>query len=74
MLSGSHLEISAELKCVHYLLLLFRIHLLLLLVLLIFIIIELIHSKTILEITGKIEPQPAALDFKNISQYSSRSK
>ena len=38
------------------------------------IIIELIHSKTILEITVEIEPQPAALDFKNLSQYSSRSK
>ena len=39
------------------------------------IIIELIiHSKTILEITVEIEPQPAALDFKNFSQYSSRSK
>ena len=38
------------------------------------IIIELTHSKTILEITVEIEPQPAALDFKNLSQYSSRSK
>ena len=32
------------------------------------------HSKTILEITVEIEPQPAALDFKDLSQYSSRSK
>ena len=40
----------------------------------IIIIIELTHSKTILEITAEIEPQPAALDFKNLSQYSSRSK
>ena len=38
------------------------------------IIIELTHSKTILEITVEIEPQPAALDFKNLSQYSRRSK
>ena len=38
------------------------------------IIIELTHSKTILEITVEIEPQPVALDFKNLSQYSSRSK
>ena len=38
------------------------------------IIIELTHSKTILEITVEIEPQPAALDFKNLSQYSSCSK
>ena len=30
----------------------------------IIIIIELIHSKTMLEITVEIEPQPAALDFK----------
>ena len=43
-------------------------------VLLIIIIIELPHSKSILEITVEIEPQPAALDFKNLSQYSSRSK
>ena len=39
-----------------------------------FIIIELTHSKTILEITVEIEPQPATLDFKNLSQYSRRSK
>ena len=39
-----------------------------------FIIIELTHSKTILENTVEIEPQPVALDFKNLSQYSSRSK
>ena len=32
------------------------------------------HSKTILEITMEIEPQPVVLDFKNLSQYSSRSK
>ena len=40
----------------------------------IFITIELTHSKTILEITVEIKPQPAALDLKNLSQYSSRSK
>ena len=40
----------------------------------IIITIELTHTKTILEITVEIEPQPAALDFKNLSQYSSRSK
>ena len=38
------------------------------------IIIELTHSKTILENTVEIEPQPVALDFKNLSRYSSRSK
>ena len=38
------------------------------------IIIKLTHSKTILENTVEIEPQPVALDFKNLSQYSSRSK
>ena len=43
-------------------------------VLIIIIIIELPHSKTILEITVEIKPQPASLDFKNLSQYSSRSK
>ena len=43
-------------------------------IIIITIIIELTHSKTILEITVEIEPQPAALDFKNLSQYSSRSK
>ena len=35
---------------------------------------ELAHSKTILENTVEIEPQPLALDFKNFSQYSSRFK
>ena len=43
-------------------------------VVLIIIIIMLTHSETILENTVEIEPQPAALDFKNLSQYSSRSK
>ena len=37
-------------------------------------IIELTHCKTILENTVEIEPQPVALDFKNLSQYSSCSK
>ena len=40
----------------------------------IIIIIELTHSKTILENTIEIEPKSVALDFKNLSQYSSRSK
>ena len=40
----------------------------------IIIIIELTHSKTILENTVEIQPQPVALDFKNLSQYNSRSK
>ena len=30
--------------------------------------------KPLPEITVEIEPQPAALDFKNLFQYSSRSK
>ena len=36
--------------------------------------IELRHSKNILEDTAEIEPQPVALDFKNLYQYSSRFK
>ena len=42
----------------------------------IFIIIttELTHNITILENTAEIKPQPVALDLKNLSQYSSRSK
>ena len=43
-------------------------------VIMIIIIIELTHSKTILENTIEIEPKSVALDFKNLSQYSSRSK
>ena len=40
----------------------------------IIIIIMLTHGKTILENTVEIEPpQPVALDFKTLSQYSSRS-
>ena len=38
------------------------------------IIIELTRSKTILENTVEIEPQPVVLDFKNLSRHSSRSK
>ena len=43
-------------------------------IIIIVIVIELTDSKTILEINVEIEPQPAALDFKNLSEYSSRSK
>ena len=43
-------------------------------IIIIIIIIELTHSKTILENTVEIEPQPVAVDFKSLSQYSSRSK
>ena len=41
-------------------------------IVIIIIIIELTHSET--EITVEIEPQPVALDFKNLCQYSSHSK
>ena len=44
------------------------------LIIIIIIIIELPHSKTILENTVEIEPQPGALDFKNLSKYSRHSK
>ena len=40
----------------------------------IIIIIKLTHSKTILENNVEIESQSVASDFKNLSQYSSRSK
>ena len=43
-------------------------------VIVIIIVTELTHSKTILENTVEIEPQPVALDFKNLSRYSSCSK
>ena len=43
-------------------------------VFIIIIIIELTHSKTILENPVEIEPQLVALDFKSLSQSSSRSK
>ena len=43
-------------------------------IIIIIIINMLTHSKTILENTVKIQPQPVALDFKDLSQYSSRSK
>ena len=38
------------------------------------IVTELTHSKTILENTVEIAPQPVALDFKNLSQNSTHSK
>ena len=43
-------------------------------IIIIIITIELTHSKSILENTVEIELQPVASDFKNLSQYSSRSK
>ena len=38
------------------------------------IVAELTHNKAVLENTVEVEPQPVALDFKNLSQYSCRSK
>ena len=43
-------------------------------IIIIIISIELPHGKIILENTVEIEPRPVALDFKNLSQYSSHSK
>ena len=43
-------------------------------IVIIIIITELTHSKTMLENAVEIEPQPVALDFKNLSQYSGPSK
>ena len=43
-------------------------------IIIVIIIYELTHNKTILENIVEIEPQPVALDFKNLSQYSSLSK
>ena len=43
-------------------------------IVIIIIIIELTHSKATLENTVEIEPLPVALDFKNLSQYSSHFK
>ena len=40
----------------------------------IIIIFELTHNKTIVENIVEIKPEPVALDFKNLSQYSSCSK
>ena len=42
-------------------------------IIIIIITIELTHSKTVLENTVEIEPQPVALEFKNLSQYSRNS-
>ena len=39
----------------------------------IIIIIELTHSKTLLENSLKIKSQPATLDFENLSCYSNHS-
>ena len=43
-------------------------------IIIIIIITEQTHIKTILENIAEIEPQPVVLDFKSLSQYSSRSK
>ena len=55
------------------LLLLLRLLFLLLILLLLLLLLSQ-NSKTILKNTVEIEPQPVALDFKKLSQYSSRSK
>ena len=43
-------------------------------IIIIIIIIELTYSKTIVENTVEIEPQPVAIDFKDLSLYSNSSK
>ena len=53
------------------LLLVLLLFIIIIIIIIITTIIEQTHSKTILEITLEIEPQPAALDFKYLSQYSS---
>ena len=57
-----------------YLAVFLKIYTLGIIIIIIIIINMLTHSKTILENTVKIQPQPVALDFKDLSQYSSRSK
>ena len=57
-----------------YLLLSIIIIIIIITIIIIIIIIDLTHSKTILENTVGIDPQSVALDFKNVSQYSSSSK
>ena len=58
----------------YYFIIIIAVIIIIIIIIITIIIIELTHSKTILENTAEIEPQPAALDFKNLSQYSSRSK
>ena len=57
-----------------YITIIITIIIIIIIIIIVIIITKLIHSKTILENTVEIESQPAALDFKNISQYFSRSK
>ena len=61
-------------KRAHITIIVVVIIIIIIIIIIVIIIIELTHSKTILENTVEIEPQPIALDFKNLSQYSSRSK
>ena len=58
--------------CYHIIIIIFII--IIIIIIITIVTIELTHSKTILENTVEIEPQSVALDFKNLSQYSSRSK
>ena len=59
---------------VHLLLYIIIIITTIIIIIIIIIIIKLTHNKTILENTVEIEPQSVALNFKNLSQYSSCSK
>ena len=47
----------------------YYIIIIIIIIIIIVIIIELAHSKTILENTVEIEPQPVALDFRNLSIF-----
>ena len=52
------------------------IYIIIIIIIVIIIIINILltHSQTILENAVQIKPQPVALDFKTLSQYSSCSK
>ena len=63
-----------DLRYRNALLLIIIIIIIIIIVVVVVVVVELIHSKTILETTVKTGPQPAALHFKNLSQYSSHSK
>ena len=60
--------------CYHIIIIIFIIIIIIIIIIITIVTIELTHSKTILENTVEIEPQSVDLDFKNLSQYSSRCK
>ena len=78
MVKSNEMKLSFTNLCRIYVVFVFAVIIIIIIIttttILLIIIIELTHSKTKLKNIAEMEPQPVALDFKSLPQYSSCSK